>query len=394
MWGPLGEFSPRGSEGALASIAQPWVFEKLVTVDDRGELKPALAARIGRLAGGAMRVELRGDAIFSDGTPVTEDDVVRSLESNGLRVVRQQEASLIVESRQPGAPVDALLLQANVFRQSGGQSLGSGPFVVASASDKELRLVRRRPEAGRVDEVQMVGYSTPRDAFSHTLKGDANAIVDLESRWLDFFQDVPRLQVVRGQGHGTDAIVFNSRLPQNERLRLARVLASPRVRELAYRSGECAEERETGSDALPPPGEPLRILTWGPLERLGLAARRGLGTRGGDVVHVGPGEVLARLKTRDFDLVALRPLRWPASFIALLWGTRSPENPSGYSNASVDRAIAVGDWAAAEAALVEDPPAAFVCTRSQLAVVDARIRNPKLGPYDLLETLPEWEVAQ
>ena len=29
-----------------------------------------------------------------------------------------------------------------------------------------------------------------------------------------------------------------------------------------------------------------------------------------------------------------------------------------------------------------------------VAVVDARIKNPMLGPFDLLETLPQWEVAQ
>ena len=66
----------------------------------------------------------------------------------------------------------------------------------------------------------------------------------------------------------------------------------------------------------------------------------------------------------------------------------------GYSNPALDSAIDAGDWAAAEAALHDDPPAAFICTRDQLAVVDARIRNPKLGPYDLLETLPDWEVTQ
>jgi len=31
---------------------------------------------------------------------------------------------------------------------------------------------------------------------------------------------------------------------------------------------------------------------------------------------------------------------------------------------------------------------------NHLAVVDLRIKTPVLGPYDLLETLPEWEIAQ
>jgi hypothetical protein len=53
-----------------------------------------------------------------------------------------------------------------------------------------------------------------------------------------------------------------------------------------------------------------------------------------------------------------------------------------------------GDWPTAESALHEDPPAAFVCTRDHLSVVDVRIKNPVLGPYDVLETLPDWEMAQ
>jgi hypothetical protein len=74
--------------------------------------------------------------------------------------------------------------------------------------------------------------------------------------------------------------------------------------------------------------------------------------------------------------------------------TGGPANANGYSNARVDRALDDGDWAAAREALRDDPPGALICTRDRLAVVDARIKDPRLGPTDLLETLPDWEVAQ
>jgi hypothetical protein len=393
VWGPLGELSPGENDGALASIARPWVFEKLATIDAAGAISPLLAARVERLPGSLVRIELRRDATFSDGTPVTGDDVVHSLEHSALRVTRSQGA-LVLESREPGMPVDALLLQVHIFRESKGKFIGSGPFQVASRTETELRLVRRTPQPGRINDVRLVAYPTTRDAFARTLKGDANAILDLESRWLEFFSGVPSLQLVRGGGHGTDAILFNARLARSERVELGKLLASRRVRELAYGGAECAEEGGADQDLSPPPGEPLGILSWGPFERLALAARRALGTRGGEVTQAQPSEVLARLKARDFDLVTVRPIRWPPSAIALVWRTGSPDNPSGYSNPAVDRAIAAGDWAAALASLRDDPPAALICTREQLAVVDARIRNPRLGPYDVLETLPDWEVAQ
>jgi len=393
VWGPLGALVPTANESALSSLAQPWVFERLVTVDAAGQLRPSLAARVEHLPGGRLRIELRHGAVFSDGEPVTDLDAVRSLESGGLSVSRSGN-ELIIEPRQPGLPADVLLLSIFVHRESQGRFVGSGPFAVTSQTETELRLTRRTARAGRVNDVRVIAYATPRDAFAHTLKGDANVIVDLESRWLEFFKGVPSLQILRGTGRSTDAIIFNPDLPRTERIELARILASQRLRELAYSGSECAESTGAALDISPPPGPALRLLSWGPFERLALAARRVLAERGGEVSHVSPQEALSRMKSHDLEMVTARPLKWPPSAMALVWRTGGPYNFVGYSNRAVDRALDAGDWAAAEAALRDDPPAAFVCTRTHLAVVDARIKNPMLGPYDFLETLPEWEIAQ
>ena len=390
VWGPLGELAPAplGKETGLASLAQPWVYEKLVTADASGELKPTLASRIER--GDKVRVQLRGDATFSDGAPVTDADVIRSLELGGLRTTPSGDM-LEIEPLERGLPVDALLLQTHIFRESGGKLLGSGPFEVASHSDTELRLTRRSPRPGRVNDVRVIAYTNSRDAFSHTLKGEANLIIDLESRWLEFFSGVPSLQIMHGPGHSTDAIIFSPTLSREERIQLASVLESQRVRDLAYAPGECAESPGQEPEDLPR-GRALRVLSWGPFERLALAARRVLGDRGGEVSHVSPQTALAKMKDRDFDMATARPLMWPPSAMALIWRTGGPNNIFGYSNHAVDHAIDAGDWKATRAALREDPPAAFVCTRFHLSVIDARIKNPTLGPYDTLETLPDWEV--
>src|SRR5207245_6937344 len=200
--------------------------------------------------------------------------------------------------------------------------------------------------------------------------------------------------VVRGAGRSMDAIIFNPDLPRSERVQLAAALASARVRDLAYAPSECAEPSPGEASPTIAGGSPLRILSWGPYERLALAARRTLGDRGGEITHATPQETISRLKTRDFDLVTARPIAWPPSALALIWRTGSPSNLLGYSNPVVDQAIDAGDWSRAESALRDDPPVAFICTRNHIAVVDVRIKNPMLGPYDLLETLPDWEVAQ
>jgi len=54
----------------------------------------------------------------------------------------------------------------------------------------------------------------------HTLKGDANMIVDLESRWLEFFRGVP-LAIIQG-GAEARTPSFHSALPRSERVQLAR----------------------------------------------------------------------------------------------------------------------------------------------------------------------------
>jgi len=169
---------------------------------------------------------------------------------------------------------------------------------------------------------------------------------------------------------------------------LHKLLAEARARQVFTVFVRATYDREVTSRPLAQHRRLHRTL------EIALAVRRALGVRGGEVSHLSPQNALALMKSHDFDLVAVRPLRWPPSAMTLVWRTGAPYNLFGYSNPVFDRAVDEGDWRAAEAALREDPPAAFVCTRVHLAVADVKIKNPVLGPYDPLETLPEWEIAQ
>lgn len=393
LWGSLGPLNPINLEGEIVAVANPWVFEKVASIDAAGNLRPVFASSIERAPGSRLRVSLGRESTFSDGTPVTDADVARSLAAYHLRVEPAERGVLVVQASDPGISAEALLMHAAIFRESEGRFLGSGPFAVASESDREVRLVRRTTERGRVAEVRLIAYPTPRDAFSHALKGDANLIVELEPRMREFFDGVPSLRVLREPGHSADAVIFNARLSRAERVALASALESEQVRELAYESGVCAENREAHPQPPPiPEGPALNVLSWGPFDRLAMSVRRALAERGGEVVSLPVPEALKRVQSGQFDLVLARPMMWPPS--AIVWHTGHPDNMSGYSNKAVDAALDSGDWKAARSALRDDPPAAFICTREKVAVVDARIKNPMLGPFDLLETLPQWEVAQ
>ena len=394
LWAPLGQFRPVNENGSFAEIAQPWVFERVAAFDDAGALRPRFGTAVDRVSTSRLRVSLGRQGSFSDGSPVTEADVVRSLRAGGLRTEALEPGILAVESAD-NRPVEALVVRAWIYREANGRFLGSGPFIVAAESERELRFVRRTATPRRVNEVRLIEYSSSREAFSHTLKGDANLILDLEPRWREFFDGVPSLRVIQGAGRGTEAVMFKTDLPRGERVALAAALASAQVRDLAYGPGRCAESQKTPTEHPPlPPGPRLDVITWGTFERLAFSVRRQLGERGGEVISATPREALSLVQAHRFDLLLAHPAMWPPSSMALSWRTGSPDNITGYSNKTLDEALDAGDWAAARDAIREDPPAAFVCTRGMLAVVDARIKNPMLGPYEILETLPDWEVAQ
>jgi ABC-type oligopeptide transport system substrate-binding subunit len=159
----------------------------------------------------------------------------------------------------------------------------------------------------------------------------------------------------------------------------------------------CPPFPASGDATAPFPAHALDVMVLRqdlPLEHTALAVVRALGRRAGDLRFVSVPDALQILKSQDYDLMLLRPLVWPPSSAALVFASDSPHNQLGYSNPKVDAAIKVGDWARALRALQEDPPVAFICTPERLAVVDSRVKNPQVGPYNYLETLPDWEVAE
>jgi len=391
VWGALDPVGP--ASASTSTYAQYWVFEQLARFDERGQLVPRLASRVERRGARRYYVELRGDHSFSDGTTVTSADVERSLRANGIRMMAAG-AGFLLEPVEATAPLEILLARSLIFRQKAGRLMGSGPLAVVEEMRDRIHLARRSTTPGRISDVFLIAYATPRDAFTHTLRGDANLIPEPDPRWLEFFAGVPRLRLIVGAGRQTDSIAFNLEQSKEDRVALAKAITSSSVPEMAF-GGGCAEARNRATTDTPiRPGPKLDLLSWPSMERFALAVRRRLGERGGEVLQLPLDEVLTRVRRKQFELVTARAQQWPPAMAAFLWRTGAPGNLFGYSNPAVDATLDAEDWAAAAAALEKDPPEAFVCTRDRTAVVDARIKNATLGPYDLLETLPDWEVGQ
>ncbi|MFL5311096.1 MAG: hypothetical protein ACJ79H_11645 [Myxococcales bacterium] len=342
-----------------------------------------------------MVVELRDGAKFSDGSEVTVDDVRQSLRESGLEL-REEGRAIAIQSPS-GTPLEPILRHEPIFKRVGQQYLGSGPFQMVSITPQRLLLRRVAHAPGKISEVLLLGLPTPRDPLAQTLAGDADLFIVDDPKQLEFFQGVDRLRIIRGHGANAIAVAMGRRrLDRVVRTAIAAALPVSSISNLVF-GDECppfAVQRQAAGDL---PASRLEVAVFRhdlAMEHMGLAVARALGPHGGDVRFVSIAEALALLKSQDFDLMLVRPLVWPLSSAALVWASDSPYNQLGYSNPKVDAALKAGDWARALQALRDDPPVAFICTPERLAVVDSRVKNPQVGPYGYLETLPEWEIAE
>lgn len=189
-------------------------------------------------AGGdsALRFKVRGDAVFSDGQPLTTRDVHDSLRrAPALR--RQCEVRLDgdwieVSARHDDRRIDLALAhtQCSVIRGRGDSAVGTGPWMLDRSSPLErLRLVRnpyfRTPPP--IDEILFQTYPLDDD-------GRATALVKaLDAGEVDLSfvvprDDMPALTGVRkwvSPSLGTGALFFNAARPGLEDARVRRALA-------------------------------------------------------------------------------------------------------------------------------------------------------------------------
>jgi len=392
--GALDPFGPDVRSSYTTAVTD-LVYEAPFRVGPDGNFVPTLAERWERLGRSRFRLTIRSGVRFSDGSPLTTADVVRSLGSSGLRV-REHGGWLEIEPSSADEPIEPLLLYALISRPTAGApALGTGPYAFVEGDARHIVLRRVEPGPRRIAQVEIVGYPSLRDAFARLLRNDVNAALGLDERQLELLEGMPQIKVVRSQAPHAVAVFMNAaRLDRATRRGLAAALAVPEVAS-AYGAGCRYEGRAPAQEALPP-GRELGVnvsVAAGDFARLALAVRRALGGRGGKLIVEDVGQFQERRSRLDYDLAVAPLLVWPPVFLASYLQTRGPWNWSGYSNPAFDRLVEGGDIAGAQAELERDPPAVMICRRQRYLAVDARIHNPTMGAWGILETLPDWEVS-
>jgi hypothetical protein len=389
----VGALAPLGHDvhTTATTYAQDLVYEPILRPEGTG-LRSRVLARWERVGATNLRALVADGLRFSDGSPVEVEDVVRSIRAAGL-AVREDKHWLEIEPGRDGLPVEAALLMTALFRPTPAGDLGTGPFRLVNGDEKRLAVERVTPVPRRVNRVEIVSFPFIREAFARALKGEVNAVAGLDDRQVELVDGVPGLRAIRSRGPHALAVILNSRrLDPGLRRAIADALPLEEIEELAQ--GKSCGPPSGRWRAVPlPAGPPLAIAVLAldaPMERAGLAIRRGLGSRGGDLVRLGPNDGWS---VRQHALGIDGVLVWPPMIGALYWKANGPWNVSGYSNPAYDAAVEAGNFERAEVELKRDPPVLFLCRRERIAAVDARLKDATLGSWGLLDTLPDWEVS-
>ncbi len=152
----------------------PLLYDGLFRLSPDYQAEPLLASEA-MAEGAAWRVTLRPDAVFSDGTPVTAQDVVYSFYqaaaasspyAEQLRQVQAcyaQEGAVVFALDRPNSLFARNLTFPIVKADTGGRDrpIGSGRFVVSTADSSGMTLIpgREPQRCGPVTEVRLVAMT-------------------------------------------------------------------------------------------------------------------------------------------------------------------------------------------------------------------------------------------
>lgn len=200
------------------------LYETLTTYDGTDQTRPrgGLADYTMSPEGNWLTLRLQRDRVFSDGTPITSDDVIFSLErAQGLRgaaasllgnvtIRRIDDRTVTITSSDANFALPAVLanpafavLNSRLVRAHGGTigpgdtadtflattSAGSGPYVISGADAREVRLtVSPTWEGARPAFPEVVVRDrTPQAQVDDVTSGAADVVLDLSPDQADRF---------------------------------------------------------------------------------------------------------------------------------------------------------------------------------------------------------------
>jgi peptide/nickel transport system substrate-binding protein len=297
-WGTNGSISTldlRKEFGIANTIAAVLAQDAVFNLDLHGRLTPGLGVKERRVDDKTYVYQLREGVKFSDGSPLTAEDVAASLTASAkdesamakrFEMIESIEASGELEitvrlksatglfryalSTGPGNITSATFLERGDVGTASGKLLGTGPFVVKEfVPDNSITYEPNKSYWGSKPTVENVVLTTITD--------DAARLVAMQSRDLDGSFNVPSGQVDQWAAVedttvelvadlSCAALVFNTAKPPYDDVRVRRAIALCWDREGLVKS--VLGGRGQVASAIPMPEQYLSVLPEAEVERI------------------------------------------------------------------------------------------------------------------------------
>jgi peptide/nickel transport system substrate-binding protein len=431
-------------QNGLRQLTQIWSVEGLVKIGEDGRATAWLAQSWEFTPDGrTLKMHLRPDLHFHDGSPVSAPLVAHLLESllppfmgpafadvESIAASGQSDIDIRLRQRSPFV-LEALELQ---LRSPGAAKAGTGPFEPAEPTSPTELKANDHYYLGRpiIDRIAVNTYPSARAAWAEMLRNNLDMLYEVSPDALDSLGRSNQIQVFNYLRHYQYSLIFN---PQHAALK------SPAVRQaLSMAIDRDAFVREAlGGHGLPSSGpiwprhwaveSDLDKFTYEPekaakvlsgrhlhftclvppdYERIALIVKHQLDLVGVtmDVKEMPPDRALDAVSRRDFDAALFDVVGGPSLFRPFLWlHSGSAANLAGFSSATVDGALdrirhAASDdeyrsgVVAFQRATIEDPPAIFLAWSERARAVSKRFVVTDAQPgRDILTTLRQWMPA-
>jgi len=437
----VGQMAAANPQAGVRQVAQNQSLEALVNIGDDGRPTAWLAHRWESSPDGrTLRLFLRPDVKFHDGSEVTASTVAEVLErllpnymgaafADVERITASGPGEIDIALRQRSSFVlEALELQ---LRSPAPISAGTGPFEpVGPASPTELQANDRyylgRP---RIDRLTVNTYPTVRAAWAEMLRDNLDMLYDVGQDALDSLERSNKIQVFTYIRHYQYALIFNTKKPDLKSPAVRRALSQAVDRDAIVRqalnghgisssgpiwpnhwaiaselqtinSNPAAAAKSLGSQHLH-----FTCLVPPDYERIALAVKRQLDQVNVtmDIQELPPDRILDAMNRRDFDAVLFDVLSGPSVFRSFQSWHSGAAAPTGFSSLAVDAGLdqirhAASDdeyrsgVGAFQRAMNDDPPAIFLAWSQRARAVSNSFVVPPIEPgRDILSTLRLWK---
>lgn len=445
-----------GTDRSIVQLAQGYANERLTSYDGSGRtagrIVEAWSATDGRRT---WRLTMRRGVVFHDGTPLTADDLRKTILEFARdpqvvsvclpdlqSVTVEGERDIVLRLAQPCyfLPDD---IDAEIGRTGkDGKTVGTGPFRPVQLSEAVVTMeanplyYRGKPE---IERLVLRAYSTLRAPWAEMMRGGVDFLQDLGPDSAEFLRNQSTIEIRTSPALKLMALMLNLDRRKFKPVEVRQALNFAVDRGELVRQGLKGQGRPMDVPVWPAlwafdaaaPGIPFdpdrarailgtqqRPLAFTCLipdnyavqERLALLLRRQLQAVGVDmrIEAVPPETFMARMETGNWEATVLDPLGGPyLPILYRFWHSPAPSrswNTFGYRDAAVDTALdamkTAGDdeavrlaFARFVAAMRANPPAIVLMCPNRSQAISRRFEAPA-GEGDPSRTFAAWRLRE